>query len=114
MQNGFSIKDRDFVRQAISRSSVVINLIGTSRETWNFSFEDVHTVFPQMVAEVAAENPLVERLVQFSDIDAAEDHPSRRMRSKALGDKAVRMAFPKATIIRYRNHIFCNPVSSLA
>jgi uncharacterized protein YbjT (DUF2867 family) len=46
-------------------------------------------------------NPLVERLVHFSDMGAASNSPSPRMRSKAAGDEALAKAFPDATIIRW-------------
>jgi uncharacterized protein YbjT (DUF2867 family) len=42
----------------------------------------------------------VERLLHFSDLGAAADHPSARMRSKAAGDAAVRETFPDATIFK--------------
>lgn len=41
-----------------------------------------------------------ERLVHFSDMGASPDHPSRRLRSKAAGDAALRSAFPAATIFK--------------
>lgn len=42
----------------------------------------------------------VERLLHFSDVGAAADHASARMRSKAAGDAAVRETFPDATIFK--------------
>jgi hypothetical protein len=42
----------------------------------------------------------VERLLHFSDLGAAADHASARMRSKAAGDAAVRETFPDATIFK--------------
>eukprot|EP00775_Hariotina_reticulata_P001532 gene1532-1870_t len=52
--------------------------------------------FPSAAA-AAAEG--VERLIHFSDMGAAADHPSRRMRTKDEGDEAVRYNFPNATVI---------------
>jgi hypothetical protein len=31
-----SIRDDEFVRQAISRSNIVINMVGAAQETWNY------------------------------------------------------------------------------
>lgn len=47
-----------------------------------------------------AEAGHVEHFIHFSDIAADEDHPSRRMRTKAQGDQAVRSIFPNATIFK--------------
>ena len=40
----FSIRDDDLVRQCISKSNVVINLIGQNTETWNYGFDEVGTL----------------------------------------------------------------------
>lgn len=85
---------------AIKRSNIVINLVGSSLETRNFSFDDAHAAWPARLAQIASQNPLVERLIHFSDMGAAADHASARMRSKAAGDAAVRESFPDATIFK--------------
>jgi len=46
-------------------------------------------------AAAAAAAAGVERLIHFSDMGAAADHPSRRMRTKDQGDEAVRYNFPE-------------------
>eukprot|EP00955_Chlamydomonas_euryale_P075956 362507-Chlamydomonas_euryale.AAC.6 len=100
MLNDFSLKDTDFIKRAIARSNVVINLVGQRTETMNFTFDDVHAEWPKRLAKVVAEAGHVERFVHFSDIAASPDHASRRMRSKAAGDKAVRELVPSATIMK--------------
>jgi NADH dehydrogenase (ubiquinone) 1 alpha subcomplex subunit 9 len=37
----FSIRDGDFIKKSISKSNVVINLVGQYTETWNYNFEEV-------------------------------------------------------------------------
>lgn len=69
-------------------------------ETRNFTFDDVHASWPARLAAMCKANPLVERLVHFSDMGAAAGSPSARMRSKAAGDEAVAKAFPDATIFK--------------
>lgn len=49
---------------------------------------------------IAAESG-VERIVHISDMAAAKDHKSKRMRTKAEGDEALLKAFPNATVLRY-------------
>lgn len=53
-----------------------------------------------MRGRIAAESGHVDRLIHFSDMGADLNHKSLRMSTKALGDLAVREAFPSATIMR--------------
>jgi NADH dehydrogenase (ubiquinone) 1 alpha subcomplex subunit 9 len=78
---------------------VVVNLIGASLPTRNFSLEAVNTEWPARLARMAADAGCL-RLLHFSDAGAAADHASVKLRSKAAGDQAVREAFPQATIIK--------------
>jgi hypothetical protein len=38
---GFDIRDEDFIRNSVSKSNVVINLIAQNTETWNYGFKEV-------------------------------------------------------------------------
>lgn len=51
MLKDFQIGHEDMVRHAISRSNVVINLVGQRTETMNYTFEDVHVSWPRMLAK---------------------------------------------------------------
>jgi hypothetical protein len=44
-------------RNAIRSSNIVVNLIGSSLETRNFSFDDIHAAWPEKLAKMCAENP---------------------------------------------------------
>ena len=46
----FDIRDDALVRKAISRSNVVINLIGQRTETMNYKYEEVHADWPKKLA----------------------------------------------------------------
>jgi NADH dehydrogenase (ubiquinone) 1 alpha subcomplex subunit 9 len=97
---GFHLRDDGAAAAAIARSNIVINLVGSTRETRNFSFDDVHADWPARLAKLAADAGHVERFVHFSDAGASPSSASARMRSKAAGDAAVRAAVPSATIFR--------------
>ncbi len=49
---------------------------------------------------MVAESGNVERLIHFSDMGADLNHPSRRMRTKAQGDRDLMEAFPRATVFK--------------
>ena len=94
-----SIRNLDEITAMVADSNVVINLLGKHFETMRWSFTDLNTTFPAVLAQVCADVG-VERLVHVSSMDAAVDAPSAFGRSKALGEEAVREAFPAATILR--------------
>ena len=48
----FSARDDSAVRRAISQSNVVINLIGSERETPRFRFQEVHVDIARRIAQV--------------------------------------------------------------
>jgi lipase chaperone LimK len=50
------MQNDEMTRDAIRSSNIVVNLVGASLETRNFSFEDVHTAWPAKLAKMAAEN----------------------------------------------------------
>ncbi len=95
----YDVTDRNSITRAMQRSNVVINLLGSRRETIHHSYEDVHVRAAQRVAECAAASG-AERLIHFSALGAAADSPSAFYRSKFAGEQAVLAAFPNATIVR--------------
>lgn len=96
----FNVRDDALLRKAVSQSNVVINLMGIERETPRFRFEEVHIDVARRVAEAAKDSGVCERLVHVSCLGSSADAPSRRLRTKAAGEAAVREAFPEATIVR--------------
>ncbi|HEV2569160.1 complex I NDUFA9 subunit family protein [Sphingomonas sp.] len=88
------IGNRASVERAVAGASAVLNLVG--------SFDNMQAVQAdgaRIVAEAAAAAG-VETLVHVSAIGADPDSPSAYGRSKGEGERAVRAAFPKATILR--------------
>ena len=78
----FNVFDDEQLKRAVSRSNLVINLLGMDKETMNFTFEDVHIEAARKIAMAASNNGLLERYLHVSCLAAAPDHPSRRLRSK--------------------------------
>ncbi|XP_009178280.2 NADH dehydrogenase [ubiquinone] 1 alpha subcomplex subunit 9, mitochondrial isoform X1 [Papio anubis] len=92
-------RDKDSIRRAVEHSNVVINLIGRDWETKNFDFEDVYVKIPQAIAQASKEAG-VEKFIHVSHLNANIKSSSRYLRNKAVGEKAVRDAFPEAIIIK--------------
>ncbi|KAI7862325.1 hypothetical protein BDF14DRAFT_1886201 [Spinellus fusiger] len=95
----FDLKNKQTLEECVRHSDIVYNLVGRDYETKNYSFEDVHVHGSRAIAEASAEAG-VARFVQVSALNANEDSVSKFLRTKALGEKAVRQVIPEATIVR--------------
>lgn len=85
----FDLYNEDMVKRAVEGSDLVINLVGAESETWNYSFEDVHVKAAEILARTC-KSMGVKRFLHFSALGASKDAPSRRLRTKAMGDMVVR------------------------
>ena len=102
----FDLKDEESIIRSIKYSNVVINLIGQTYETSNFSFDDVHVEGARTLARLAKKCN-VERFIHMSCLNAEEkptpmiiQDGSKMLKSKWRGEVAVREEFPEATIVR--------------
>lgn len=102
----FHLQDEESIRKSVKHSNVVINLVGRDWETMNFTFDDVHVDGARRLARIAKEMG-VERFIHLSALNAEENptpivlkEGSKYLKSKYLGELAVREEFPQATIIR--------------
>jgi len=110
----FSSRDKDSIIESVKNSDVVINLIGKHYETKhivptrrsngklsriNYDFDEVHVTIPQTIAKICAEVG-VETFIHVSSLSADLESKSRWSQTKALGEIAVREAFPEAIIVK--------------
>lgn len=95
-----SITDPQAVARAVQGSDAVVNLVGILAPGGHHAgFDDIHVEGARLVAE-AAKAAGVKALVQISALGASAESESAYARSKAVGEEAVRAAFPEATILR--------------
>jgi NADH dehydrogenase len=94
-----SIADRAAVAAAVKGADAVVSLVGTLFEVGKRTFKAVHVDGAFNIAEEAARAG-VKSMVHVSALGAEINSDSAYARSKAEGELAVRLAFPKATIIR--------------
>jgi len=102
----YHLKDDDSLRAAMQHSNIVINLIGKMNETKNFSFEEVHIEGPRRMARIARQLG-VEKFIHISALNCSPNptpmvlkNGSKFLRTKYLGELAVRDEFPEAIIFR--------------
>ncbi len=94
-----NIRDDDSVRAVLRGADAVVNCVGVLAEGRKQTFEALQHQGAARVARIAAEEGAA-RFVQVSAIGADENAPSKYGRTKALGERAVREAFPGAIIMR--------------
>lgn len=94
-----SVTDDAAVARAVEGASVVVNLVGILAESRAGDFNRIHVEGAGRVAKLAAAAG-VRHLVHLSAIGADLRSASGYGVSKANGEKAVRAAFPGATILR--------------
>lgn len=93
------VTDPESVRAATAGAWAVINLVGILYERGARTFQRIHVDGARTVAEAAAAAG-AEKLVHVSALGADENSESDYARTKALGEQAVRQAFPDATVLR--------------
>ncbi|WP_304170176.1 complex I NDUFA9 subunit family protein [Phenylobacterium aquaticum] len=94
-----NIRNEASVRRALDGAQACVNLVGVLYETGRQKFQSVHAMGAKTVAAAAAAAG-VTRLVQVSALGADAQSASKYARTKAMGEDAVRAAFPTATLIR--------------
>lgn len=93
------VTDFESVGRAVGGADAVINLVGILYEKGSQTFEKIHEEGARNVAR-AASAAGVGSLIHMSALGASTESPSKYARSKAMGEQAVREAFPSATVIR--------------
>jgi len=94
-----NVRDDASVASALAGADLVVNLVGILNEGGRQTFDAIHRESAGRIAR-AARAAGVGRLIHVSAIGADPDSDASYSRSKAAGEKAVREAFPEATIVR--------------
>lgn len=90
--------DPKSIAAAVKNSSYVINSVGILNQSRKNSFKRIHVEVAESIAK-ACKKQGVEKFIHISAL-GAEKGTSKYFKSKAGGEKAVRKAFPKTTILR--------------
>lgn len=93
------LRNPDDVASAVEGATAVLNAVSLYAEGGGVTFQDIHVDAAGLLASRAADAG-VKRLVHVSGLAVTEHSPSSYVRSRALGEKRVLEAFPKATILR--------------
>lgn len=94
-----NLRDDRSVAAACAGADAVVNLVGLLYSRGKQSFAAVHHE-GALRAAAAARTAGAKRFVQMSALGASAQSPAEYARTKAMGEEAVKSAFPGATIIR--------------
>ena len=94
-----NVLDRDSLTAAAAGRDAVIHLVGIIHETKDQTFDRIHREATEN-AIAAASSAGVGRYLHMSAMGASEDSPSEYSRTKAAGEKAVRVSRLRWTIFR--------------
>jgi uncharacterized protein YbjT (DUF2867 family) len=93
------IGDAELLPAFLAGNAALINCVGILHESGRQTFDLVHHTGPARLARLARDSG-VDRFVHISAIGADSRSASAYARTKAAGERAVRDAFPTATILR--------------
>jgi NADH dehydrogenase len=87
------------LQDKINGSWAVVNLVGILFENSRQNFAALHSVGAEKLAQMA-KHAGVQRYVHMSSLGVDKAVKSKYARTKSMGEKTVRAAFPEATILR--------------
>ena len=100
-----NVLDNQALRNAISGSDVVINLIGILHQSRRSSFDLMHHQFPARLAKTCEELG-IKRLLHMSSLRAGKHAPSQYLRSKGAGEAALLAMVEKTKLSKLNLTIF--------
>jgi len=95
----YALLDQRSIPKTVEFSNIAINCTDLAYKTRHYLYNDIHVEGARNLAK-AAKAAGVERFIHVSALGADVDSGSGYLKSKALGEIAVREEFPEATIVR--------------
>ena len=87
------------LKSILKDSNVLINCVGILNESAKQKFKFLHSYVPAKLAHYATELG-IDKFINISSIGADESSNSEYAKTKGLGEKKIRQAFPDAIILR--------------
>ena len=87
------------IAPVLSGATAVVNLVGVLFESGRQQFPSLHAQAPEQLAKLARAAG-IKQFVHISALGVERAVNSKYARTKSMGEKAVRSAFPEATILR--------------
>ncbi|MBT4921871.1 MAG: complex I NDUFA9 subunit family protein [Rickettsiales bacterium] len=93
------VLDNEFVESIVSKSDIIINLIGCWFERNVGDFAKLHAQFPELLAQLATKYKLTQ-LIHVSALTIDQNHSSLYASTKLSGEKAIKENFANHVLLR--------------
>ena len=94
-----NIFDSEEVKSVLKGCDFAINLCGILFENSKQKFDQIHAQFPNLLSKLCKELE-IKKLVHISSLGVKENHTSKYMQSKLLGEKNIKNNFESSIILR--------------
>ncbi len=94
-----NIFDEKKIRELFKKADICINLIGVLYERKGSTFENIHSIFPSLLARLSKEYNL-KHFIHLSALGINDALDSNYAKSKLEGENKILKSFPLATILR--------------
>ena len=94
-----NIYDLENIKKVVQNSNIVINLVGILYENKKQKFNYIHSEFPKILSSICNELS-IEKLIHVSALGVKENHNSRYMQSKLMGEQNIINNFKSPVILR--------------
>lgn len=94
-----SINDEVFVESIVSKSDIIINLVGCLFERHSGEFAKLHAQFPELLAQLAQKHQL-DQFIHISALGVDKSETSLYASTKHAGEKAIKEHYSKSVILR--------------
>ena len=94
--NIFNVEE---VKKVLKNSDYVINLLGILYETRKQKFQQIHSQFPYLLANLCNDFS-IKNLIHISALGVKEKHSSKYMQTKLQGEKNIQSIFKPTVILR--------------
>ena len=94
-----NIFDESKIRKLFENADVCVNLVGILFEKKNNTFNNIHSIFPSILAKLCKEYNL-KHFIHISALGINEAKDSNYAKSKLEGEQNVLKNFPLATVLR--------------
>jgi len=91
--------DEEKIRNLFNNCSICINLIGILYEEHKNQFREIHSLLPNLLSKIAAENN-IDQLIHVSALGIEKAIDSEYANSKLGGEIAIRNNFKKSVILK--------------
>ena len=96
-----NLQNSEDIKRVLNNCDLAINLVGILNEKKKQKFEQIHSLFPQLLAKLCNESgSTIKRLIHISALGVQKRHTSKYMQTKFQGEINIQDNFHPSVILR--------------